>query len=222
MRGWLATTQERRGNIMRHLLHFGLFVLALTAVTQADAQDRRLRDRQTTVVIATGSGSRLVRPVRASVEPQRAVYDSRRTDRTSSRLFESRNAGSRRRPTATWTHNRRWTVDSTRGSIVRFVNPLRSLTTTATRSKCALSATSLRCSSGAVIRGGATTDEAIKCAAIEGTDTMGTVATSVATVATTGRRLGFSTSSSSFPNGRCTAHGRASATRFRCRSPIAK
>jgi hypothetical protein len=93
MRGWLATTQERRGNIMRHLLHFGLFVLALTAVTQADAQDRRLRDRQTTVVIATGSGSRLVRPVRASVEPQRAVYDSRRTVYKSSRpAYDTRRA----------------------------------------------------------------------------------------------------------------------------------
>ena len=93
MRGWLATTQERRGNIMRHLLHFGLFVLALTAVTQADAQDRRLRDRQTTVVIATGSGSRLAGPVRATVEPQRAVYDSRRTVYRSSRpVYDMRRA----------------------------------------------------------------------------------------------------------------------------------
>jgi hypothetical protein len=70
---------------MRHLLHFGLFVVALTAVTQADAQDRRRGDRETTVVIATGAGSRAVRPVRASVEPQRAIYDSRRTVYTSSR-----------------------------------------------------------------------------------------------------------------------------------------
>ncbi len=70
---------------MRHLLHFGLFVVALTALTQANAQDRRRGDRQTTVVIATGPGSRAVRPVRASVEPQRAIYDSRRTVYTSSR-----------------------------------------------------------------------------------------------------------------------------------------
>lgn len=64
---------------MRYLLHLGLCAVALTAVTQADAQDRRFRDRQATVVIATGAGPRVVRPVRASVEPPRAVYDSRRT-----------------------------------------------------------------------------------------------------------------------------------------------
>ena len=78
---------------MRHLLHFGLFVVALTAVTQADAQDRRRGDRQTTVVIATGAGSRAVRPVRASVEPPRAIYDSRRTVYTSSRpAYDARRA----------------------------------------------------------------------------------------------------------------------------------
>ena len=64
---------------MRHLLHFGIFVLALGAVTQADAQDRRRGDRHATVVIAAGVGPRAVRPVRSSVEPRRAVYDSRRT-----------------------------------------------------------------------------------------------------------------------------------------------
>ena len=72
---------------MRNLLHFGLFVLALTAVTQADAQDRRHVDRHTTVVIAASGGPRVVRPVRASVEPSRAVYDSRRTVYTSSRVM---------------------------------------------------------------------------------------------------------------------------------------
>ena len=78
---------------MRHLLHFGLFVVALTAVTQADAQDRRRGDRETTVVIATGAGSRAVRPVRARVEPQRAIYDSRRTVYTSSRpAYDARRA----------------------------------------------------------------------------------------------------------------------------------
>jgi hypothetical protein len=78
---------ERRGIIMRNLLHFGLFVLALTAVTQADAQDRRHVDRHTTVVIAASGGPRVVRPVRASVEPSRAVYDSRRTLYTPSRAM---------------------------------------------------------------------------------------------------------------------------------------
>jgi hypothetical protein len=78
---------------MRYLLHFGLFAVALTAVTQADAQDRRVRDRQTTVVIATGGGPRVVRPVRASVEPSRAVYDSRRTVYKSSRpAYDARRA----------------------------------------------------------------------------------------------------------------------------------
>ena len=64
---------------MRHLLHFGIFVFALAAVTQADAQDRRRADRHTTVVIAAESGSRSARPVRASVPPTRVIYDSRRT-----------------------------------------------------------------------------------------------------------------------------------------------
>jgi len=78
---------------MRYLLHFGLFAVALTAVTQADAQDRRVRDRQTTVVIATGGGPRVVRPVRATVEPPRAVYDSRRTVYKSSRpAYDTRRA----------------------------------------------------------------------------------------------------------------------------------
>ncbi len=64
---------------MRYLFHIGLFAFALTAVTQADAQDRRRGDRGTTVVVAAGSRPQLVRPVRASVHPPRAVYDQRRT-----------------------------------------------------------------------------------------------------------------------------------------------
>jgi hypothetical protein len=76
---------ERRGITMRNLLHFGLFALALTAVTQASAQDTRRGDRHTTVVIAPGGAPRSVRPVRASFEPPRAVYDSRRTFPVSSR-----------------------------------------------------------------------------------------------------------------------------------------
>ena len=71
---------------MRHLLHFGLFVFALTVVTQADAQDHRRGSRQTTVVIAPGGGPRYVQPVRASVDPPRAIYDSRRTFPESSRV----------------------------------------------------------------------------------------------------------------------------------------
>jgi len=64
---------------MRYLLHIGLFGLALTAVTQADAQDRRRGDRHTTVVIARGGGPHVVQPVRASFDPPRVVYDQRRT-----------------------------------------------------------------------------------------------------------------------------------------------
>ena len=71
---------------MRHLLHFGLFVFALTVVTRADAQDMRRGDRHTTVVIAPGGGPRYVRPVRASLDPPRAVYDSRRTFHEPSRV----------------------------------------------------------------------------------------------------------------------------------------
>lgn len=62
MRGWPATTHERRGIIMRHLLHFGIFVLALGAVTQADAQDRR----------------RSVYDSRRTIhQPSKAAYDAR-------------------------------------------------------------------------------------------------------------------------------------------------
>ncbi|MGB3049733.1 MAG: hypothetical protein WBB42_01955 [Polyangiales bacterium] len=64
---------------MRYLLHIGLFALALTAVTQADAQNRRHANRQTTVVIAPRGGPYAVQPVRASFDPPRAVYDQRRT-----------------------------------------------------------------------------------------------------------------------------------------------
>jgi hypothetical protein len=52
---------------MRHLLHFGLFVVALTAVTQADAQDRRRGDRQTTVYTSS----------RPAYDARRAYFDQR-------------------------------------------------------------------------------------------------------------------------------------------------
>jgi len=64
---------------MRNLLHFGLFALTLTVVTQADAQDRRRVDRHTTVVVAPVGGPYAVRPVRARVAPSPVVYDQRRT-----------------------------------------------------------------------------------------------------------------------------------------------
>ncbi len=64
---------------MRYLLHIGLFALALGAVTQADAQQSRRGDRQTTVVIAGGGGPRTVHPVRASFDPPRAIYAQPRT-----------------------------------------------------------------------------------------------------------------------------------------------
>jgi len=78
---------------MRNLLHFGLLVLALTAVTQADAQDGRRGDRRTTIVIASRGGPRVVWPVRASVESSRPVYDSRRTIHTPPRVkYDARRA----------------------------------------------------------------------------------------------------------------------------------
>jgi hypothetical protein len=54
---------------MRQQLHFGLFALALTVVTQADAQDRHHSNRPTTVVVARGGGPQLVRA--ALVDPRR-------------------------------------------------------------------------------------------------------------------------------------------------------
>jgi hypothetical protein len=79
--------------IMRYLLHFGLFVVALTAVTQADAQDRRRVDRRTTVVIAPDVRPRVVRPVRASVARPRAIYDARRVVYEPSRpVYDTRRA----------------------------------------------------------------------------------------------------------------------------------
>jgi len=60
---------------MRQLLHFGLFALALTVVTQADAQDRHHSNRPTTVVVARGGGPQLVRA--ALVDPDRDFYRQR-------------------------------------------------------------------------------------------------------------------------------------------------
>ena len=62
---------------MRALLHLGLFVLALTLVGQASADhddDDLRRERRTTVVIAPNVEHRVVRPVRAPVEPAPPRY----------------------------------------------------------------------------------------------------------------------------------------------------
>lgn len=64
---------------MRNLLHFGLFALALTAVTQAKADDDSDSRRGKKVIVTYDDGPRQVRPVRASFDPSRVVYDQRRT-----------------------------------------------------------------------------------------------------------------------------------------------
>ena len=63
---------------MRALLHFGIFVLALTVVGQASADhddDDRRRDRRTTVVIAPKVEHRSVRTVRSPAEPMPPRYE---------------------------------------------------------------------------------------------------------------------------------------------------
>ena len=64
---------------MRYLLHIGLFALALTAVTQASADDDSDYRRGKKVLVTYDGAARQVRPVRTRVEPSRAVYDQRRT-----------------------------------------------------------------------------------------------------------------------------------------------
>jgi hypothetical protein len=64
---------------MRYLLHIGLFGLALTAVTQASADDNNDDRRRTRVIIDADVGRRHVRPVRATFDPPHVVYDQRRT-----------------------------------------------------------------------------------------------------------------------------------------------
>lgn len=63
---------------MRTLIHFGLFAFALTAVTQARADDDRDRRRHRQVMVSYEDAPRQVRTVRAIHDPPRAVYDSRR------------------------------------------------------------------------------------------------------------------------------------------------
>ena len=64
---------------MRYLLHIGLFAFALTAVTQANADDDSDYRRGKKVIVTYDDAPRQVRPVRTSFEPSRAVYDQRRT-----------------------------------------------------------------------------------------------------------------------------------------------
>jgi len=71
---------------MRHLLQLGLFALALTAATQADAQGRQHGDRRTAIVIAPRGVPSRAQPVhvvsryasrRAYLEPQRDLIEIR-------------------------------------------------------------------------------------------------------------------------------------------------
>ena len=64
---------------MRYLLPIGLFALALTAVTQAGADDDSDYRRGKKVIVTYDDAPRQVRPVRTSFEPSRAIYDQRRT-----------------------------------------------------------------------------------------------------------------------------------------------
>lgn len=63
---------------MRHLLHIGLFALALTAVSQASADDDSDYERGERVIVVRNQGPPKARPVRASFEPPPRVYESRR------------------------------------------------------------------------------------------------------------------------------------------------
>lgn len=63
---------------MRHLLHIGLFALALTAVSQASADDDSDYERGERVIVVRSKGPQKARPVRATFEPPRRVYESRR------------------------------------------------------------------------------------------------------------------------------------------------
>ena len=76
---------------MRHLLHFGLFALALTGVSQASADDNADSDwkrrRGSKVTVTAQVGPRHTLPVRAKVEHRRAPYDSRWTSHERARAY---------------------------------------------------------------------------------------------------------------------------------------
>ncbi len=93
---------------MRALLQVGIFALALTAVTQASADEQNRRgERRTTIVIAPQTGHRAARPVtvapaprrhdyvrarrqpsRGMVEARREVYDARRDHEEIARIAD--------------------------------------------------------------------------------------------------------------------------------------
>lgn len=63
---------------MRHLLHIGLFALALTPLSQASADDDSDYGRDERVIVVRSKGPQKARPVRATFEPPPRVYESRR------------------------------------------------------------------------------------------------------------------------------------------------
>ena len=66
---------------MRALFHFGLFALALTAVSQASADDHRHQDRRTTIVVAPDARHAPVRRVGPPAGPAPSRYDWERARR---------------------------------------------------------------------------------------------------------------------------------------------
>lgn len=60
---------------MRYLFHFGLFVLLLTAVTRADAQDRPRVYSQTRVTVVSTDGLRATHPERAYFEERQDLEE---------------------------------------------------------------------------------------------------------------------------------------------------
>jgi hypothetical protein len=63
---------------MRALLHLGLFALALTAVSQASADDDSDYERGERVIVIRNQGQSRARPARDRFEPAPRVYESRR------------------------------------------------------------------------------------------------------------------------------------------------
>jgi hypothetical protein len=67
---------------MRHLLHFGLFVFLLTAVTRADAQDRRRASPQTRVTVVATDGLRAAHPRQAYLQERQDLEEITRIARS--------------------------------------------------------------------------------------------------------------------------------------------
>lgn len=70
---------------MRALFHFGLFALALAAVSPASADDHRRQDRRTTVVVAPVTHRAPVRRVSVPAYPAPSRYDWERARREEQR-----------------------------------------------------------------------------------------------------------------------------------------